>query len=144
MKESFWGYFLIMLGIFVIVILILIESITTSNTQDTYLLKEVTEASMSDAVDYGYYRTYGEIRIHREKFIENFLRRFSESVNLNKSYKVEFYAIYEAPPKVTVKVTTTSEDAAINNKTSSFDVVNKISSILEVELDENEYLKSIK
>lgn len=144
MKESFWGYFLIMLGIFVIVILILIESITTSNTQDTYLLKEVTEASMSDAVDYGYYRTYGEIRIHREKFIENFLRRFSESVNLNKSYKVEFYAIYEAPPKVTVKVTTASEDAVINNKTSSFDVVNKISSILEVELDENEYLKSIK
>ena len=86
MKESFWGYWLIILGVFIITIMMLISNITTKNTQDYYLIKEVTEASMVDAVNYGYYRKYGELKIDREKFIESFLRRFAENVNNNKSY----------------------------------------------------------
>ena len=50
MKESYWGYWLILLGIFVIVIMMLINSVTTTTTQDYYLIKEVTQASMVDAV----------------------------------------------------------------------------------------------
>ena len=69
MKESYWGYWLILLGILVVVVLMLVQSYTTTNTQDYYLIKEVTNAAMSDAVDYAYYRNTGEIRINKEKLI---------------------------------------------------------------------------
>ena len=82
MKESYWGYWLILLGVFVIIIMMLIQNVTSSDTQDYYLIKEITEASMLDAVDYGYYRQYGEVRINKEKFIECFLRRFAEAADL--------------------------------------------------------------
>ena len=107
MRESYWGYWIILLGIFVIVILMLVSNVTTTNTQDYYLIKEVTEASMVDAVDLGYYRTTGELKINSDKFVESFLRRFAENVELN-TYQIDFYGIYEAPPKVSVKVTTKS------------------------------------
>ena len=126
MKEAYWGYWLILLGIFVIVIMMLVNSVTTTTTQDYYLIKETTEAAMIDAVDYGYYREYGELRINKEKFVENFLRRFSETVNINKTYDVDFYDIYEAPPKVSVKVTTKSNSYVVSSTSESYDIVNKI------------------
>lgn len=131
MKESYWGYWLILLGILVVVVLMLVQSYTTTNTQDYYLIKEVTNAAMSDAVDYAYYRNTGEIRINKEKFVENFLRRFSETVNLNTTYKVDFYNLYEAPPKVTVKVTSSSRTFSIQGDSSTFESINKSSAILE-------------
>ena len=130
MKESFWGYWIIVLGIFVVVIMMLISNVTTTNTQDYYLVKNVTEASMVDAVDYSYYRFYKELKMNREKFVENFLRRFSESVSLS-TYKIEFYDIYEAPPKVSVKITTESGNFIVNGDSASFDIVNKVDAILE-------------
>ena len=131
MKESYWGYFLILLGIFVIVIMMLVNNVTTTSTQDYYLLKEVTEAAMKDAVDWGTYRDTGELRIIKEKFIENFLRRISESVNINSTYTFEFYDLYESPPKVSIKVTTSTGQFRIGGEASSFDIVNKIDGILE-------------
>jgi hypothetical protein len=130
-KESYWGYWMIMLGVFVIVIMMLIGNVTTKNTQDYYLIKEVTEASMVDAINYGYYREYGELRIDREKFIESFLRRFSENVSLSK-YQIDFYDIYEAPPKVSVKVTSNSGSFVVAGDSSSFDIVNKVDAVLEL------------
>lgn len=131
MKESYWGYWLIMLGVFIIVIMMLISNITTKNTQDYYLIKEVTEASMVDAVNYGYYREYGELKIDREKFIESFLRRFAENVSLN-TYKIDFYDIYEAPPKVSVKITSDSGSFVVAGDSATFDIVNKVDAILEL------------
>ena len=130
MKESFWGYWIIVLGIFVVVIMMLISNVTTTNTQDYYIVKNVTEAAMVDAVDYSYYRFYKELKMNREKFIENFLRRFSESVSLS-TYTIEFYDIYEAPPKVSVKITTESGNFIVNGDSASFDIVNKVDAILE-------------
>lgn len=132
MRESFWGYWIIVLGIFVIVIMMLISNVTTTNTQDYYLMKEVAEKSMVDAVDLGYYRTSGELRINKEKFVESFLRRFSENVALS-TYTIDFYGIYEAPPKVSVKVTTKSSSYTIGGNAESFDIVNKIDAILELD-----------
>ena len=43
MKESLWGYWLIILGIFVITIMMLFNNYTTTNEQDYILIKEVTE-----------------------------------------------------------------------------------------------------
>jgi len=144
MKESFWGYWLIALGVFIIVIMILIQNYTTTNTQDYYLLKEVTEASMIDAVDYGYYRTSGELRINEEKFVENFLRRFSETMNINKEYKIDFYSIYEQPPKVSVKISTSTGEYMVAADQTSFDVVNRIDAILEMKIGTDEYEEDYK
>jgi hypothetical protein len=131
-KESYWGYWLILLGVFVVVVLMLIQNVTSTNTQDYYLVKEITEAAMVDAVDYGYYREYGEVRISKEKFIESFLRRFANAANLSTTYEISFYDIYEAPPKVSVKVSSSSKTFRVFGDTSSFDIVNKIDSVLEL------------
>ena len=102
MKESYWGYWLIVLGVFVILIMLLVQNVTATNTQDYYLAKEIAEAAMIDSVDYGYYREYGEVRIVKEKFVESFVRRFAESANTGTTYKIDFYEIYEVPPKVSI------------------------------------------
>ena len=131
MRESYWGYWIILLGIFVIVILMLVSNVTTTNTQDYYLIKEVTEASMVDAVDLGYYRTTGELKINSDKFVESFVRRFAENVELN-TYQIDFYGIYEAPPKVSVKVTTKSATYNVASDSTSFDMTNRVDAILEL------------
>ena len=131
MKETYWGYWMILLGVFVIVIMMLVSNITTQNTEDYYIIKEVTEAAMIDAVNYGYYRKYGELKIDREKFMESFIRRFAENVSLN-TYEISFYDIYEAPPKVSVKVTSKSRSFIIAGDSTTFDIVNKIDAVLEL------------
>lgn len=120
-----------MLGVFVVVIMMLISNVTTQNTEEYYLVKEVTEAAMVDAINYGYYREYGELRIDREKFKESFLRRFAENVSLN-THEISFYGIYEAPPKVSVKVTSKTRSFIVVGDTTSFDIVNKVDAVLEL------------
>ncbi len=133
MKESLWGYWLIVLGLFIIVVMMLLQNYTTTSEQDQYLLREVTEAAMVDAVDWAHYRKYGEVRIIKEKFVEVFVRRFSETVNINKRYNLKFYDIYEAPPKVSVKVTTVTDSYNImGDANTNLQVVNKIDSVLEI------------
>ena len=134
MKESLWGYWLMVLGLFVLMVMMLFQNYTTTNEQDYYLIKEVAEAAMADAIDWSHFRKYGEIRIVKEKFVEDFTRRFSETVNINKTYNIKFYDIYEAPPKVSVKVTTQTDDFTIFTDTTSVPVVNKLDAILEVKL----------
>lgn len=131
MKESYWGYWLMVLGVFIIVVLLLIQSFTSTNTQDYYLIKEITESSMVDAIDYGYYREYGELKINKEKFYEVFLRRFAEEASLTTTYTIEFNEIYEAPPKVGVKVSSKSSTFTVGGDTTTFDIVNKLDAILE-------------
>lgn len=132
MKDTFWGYWLIILGIAIIVVMMLINNITTTSSEDYYLIKEIAEAAMVDAVDYPYYQKFGELRIHKEKFVENFIRRFAESVTLGNTYTLEFYDIYEAPPKISVKVASKTDTYNIMGDTHQFDVVEKVDAILEV------------
>ncbi len=131
MKESLWGYWLIILGLGVLVVMMLLQNYTTTNEQDYYLIKEVTEAALTDAIDWAHYRKYGEMRIVKEKFVEDFTRRFSETVNINKTYNIKFYDIYEAPPKVSVKVTTKTDTYSVLGNGDAVDVVNKIDAIIE-------------
>ena len=131
MKNAFWGYWLILLGIFVVVIMLLVQNLTTSSTQDYYLIKEITEAAMIDAVDYSYYRTFGEIKINKEKFYESFLRRFSENASTSTVYTVSFYGVYEAPPKVSVEIKSRSNTFNVMGDSDSFDMVDRIDAIIE-------------
>ena len=133
MKESYWGYWLILLGVLVSGIMMIVNNTSTTNTEDYYNLKEITQASMVDALDFSYYRLYGEVKMSEQKFVENFLMRFVGNVNLSKKYKVDFYDIYEVPPKVSVKLTSKSASYNVANTASnSYDVVNKIDAILEI------------
>lgn len=131
MKNAYWAYWLILLGIFVVVIMMLVQNLTTSTTQDYYLLKELTEASMVDAIDYSYYRKFGEIRINKEKFYESFIRRFSETASLSTSYTVSFYGVYEAPPKASVEIKSQSNALTIVGDSTQFDMVERIDAIVE-------------
>ena len=91
MKESYWGYWLILLGIFIMVVMLLLNDATTTDTQDYYQLKEVANSAIYDSVDYSYYSQTGQIRIIKEVFVENFLRRFSQTVSMTDTYKIDFY-----------------------------------------------------
>ena len=131
MKESYWGYWLIVLGIFIIVVLLLVQSFTSTNSQDFHLVKSITEAAMEDSVDLAYYSTYGELKINKEKFYESFLRRFAEEASISTTYTIEFTDVYEAPPKVGVKVTSKANSFSIMGDAETYDIVNKIDAILE-------------
>lgn len=134
MKESMWGYWIVVLGISIMSVMVLLQNYTTTSEQDYFLIKEVLEASMYEAVDYGYYRDTGELKMNTEKFVENFVRRFSETVNINKNYKLEFYQIYEQPPAASVAVKTKTDGSNFGQQAgsteTSADVVNRLTGIL--------------
>ena len=115
MKESIGGYLILVLAIVVIVVLLLIQRITTTTEEDFYLGREIMEASMIDAVDYGTFRLSGKVVMSKEKFVEVFIRRFAENVTNNKDYQLDFYDIYEEPPKATVRIRTVSGESTINS-----------------------------
>ena len=77
MKESYWGYWIVLLGIFIVVVMLFTQNATTTNTQDYYQLKEVANSALYDAIDYSYYAKTQQIRIMKEVFVENFIRRFA-------------------------------------------------------------------
>lgn len=131
MKESMWGYYLILLGIMVSTVMILMSNMVTTNQQDYYLLKEVTNASMHDSIDWSYYKKYGEMRINTEKFVEVFVRRFSESVSKTNTYKIDVYSVYENPPSVSIRVTSNTGDFHIAGDATNVDVINSYDAILE-------------
>ena len=133
MKESMWGYWIVVLGISIMSVMVLLQNYTTTSEQDYFLIKSVLEASMYEAVDYGYYRDTGTLKMNTEKFVENFVRRFSETVNINKTYELNFYDIYEEPPAASVSVTTGTQATNYGNDargTESNDVTNRLTGIL--------------
>lgn len=132
MKWSFTSVGLIVFGLIGLTIIILFQNITTNNENDYYLLKEVTEASMIDAINMDYYRQTGELKIIKEKFVESFTRRFAEStVFASSNYTINYFDIMEEPPKVTVSINTGIGEYTIYQDTSDYHVANTLSAILE-------------
>ena len=131
MKESYWGYWLIILGIFIVVVMLLTQDATTSNTQDYYQLKEVANAAIYDAMDYPYYTQTGQVRIMKEIFVENFVRRFVQTAGTTDTYQIDFFDLYESPPKVSVKISSKTASFMIAKTNSQLDVVNSIDLIVE-------------
>ncbi len=130
MKESFWGIFVVGLGVLSIFFIVLFQNLTNTDEHNSQLLKEVTEAAMWDAFDYASYRTNGTVRIYREKFVENFVRRYAESASRMREYNIKFYDINESPPKVSLSVQ--SGVVGVAGRTQmTFDLRNRIDAILE-------------
>ena len=131
MKESYWAYFLLALGVTIIIIMMMVQRMSTTTEEDFYLGREVLESSMLDAIDYGTYRTTGRIVMSKEKFVEVFIRRFSQSVVNSKTYKLSFYDIYEEPPKATVRIRTTNGATEVGNEVFDINLDTVLTGILE-------------
>jgi len=166
MKVSVWGYLFLFLGILGILLINLFGNITINNEQDYYLLKESTKAAMLDAFDTTAYRVgigydgvtsttdpesmhcidgkVAQFRIIKEKFVESFIRHFSENAGRNKTYTITFNDIDECPPKATITIRTNEslswfaklfgkEQKEVSYETDTADVVNVLNAILESE-----------
>ena len=135
MKWSFSALGLIVMGFFGFMILMLFSEITISNEQDYYSIKEVTESAMIESIDIAYYRLTGKIKISREKFVENFSKRFvKNSIYGDENYDIIFYSIREDPPKVSIGIIDSTQTYNIYTETldpTRIDVVNKITAILD-------------
>lgn len=129
MQGAYWGYWLLAFGVAIVGLMISVNGITTTETQDSYAIREVVDASMLDAIDWAYYRDYNEIKIDKEKFMEVFIRRLPEALGYNGTYEVNFYDIYEAPPKVSVEIRSNSGTGFIN--VGDYDTVTRIDSIIQ-------------
>ena len=132
MKWSTVTVGLMILGIIGVSIILLFQQLTTTNENDYYLLKEITEAAMVDSIDISYYRETGELKIVREKFVENFTRRFAEStLIIGTKYTIKFFDIMEEPPKVSVRIDTGIENYKIYNTSGNYEVLNQLTGIFE-------------
>ncbi len=130
MKESFWGVFIVMLGVISVAFIFFFQNVTNTDEQNHILLKEITEAAMYDAVDLASYRTTGIVRIDREKFVENFIRRYAESVTIGNTYKVDIYDVHETPPKVSLRISSTLE-SNVTEEIMEYEISNRLDAILE-------------
>jgi len=129
-KESYWGVLVVGLGIISVAFIFFFQNATNTDEQNYALIKEVTEAAMYDAVDLNSYKATGVVRIDQEKFVENFMRRFAESVTLGNLYVIDIYDISETPPKVTLKIST-KLNSNVTGEIIECDITNRIDAILE-------------
>ena len=139
MHESFWGTFIISVGVIIIALLFFMQRVTNTSEQNYVLIKETAEAAMWDAFDIETYRSDGKtIRINREGFVEAFVRRFAQNASLANTYVIEIYDVNEYPPKVSLQVKT-KEGGIVANQDVEFDITNKLDAIFEVEGKETTY-----
>lgn len=130
MKESMWGWAIVVVGIVAIFFVYFFQSITNTDEHNYNLLKDVTEAAMLDSIDVASYATSGVFVMDREKFVGNFIRRFSESATLSRTYVIKIYDVNETPPKVSLEVSSINE-GNVTGEIMEFDITNRLDAILE-------------
>ena len=121
----------------------IMQNYQTGNELDYHLLKETTEAAMTDAVDFGYYRLSGLTRMDKEKFVEGFVRRFAQNVSNRRDYNIKFYDINETPPKVSILVTSNTLATTDGSEDGTMTITNKIDAILESDYYANDYITKL-
>lgn len=104
MNKAMLTVGIIILSLATLLMINIISNYSSGSELDYYLVKETSEAAMVDAIDVKYYRENGLLRIDKEKFVESFVRRFADSIDTTRNYRISFYDINEVPPKVSVKV----------------------------------------
>lgn len=136
MNKAMLTVGIILLSLVALLMINVISNYSTGSELDYYLLKETTEASMSDAVDVAYYRRTCMLRIDREKFVENFLCRFADTVDNTREYTVGFYDISEIPPKASVKI---DSNTVLKVKGEATPIHTKVDAILEENYHYDQY-----
>ena len=126
MNKAMLTVGLILLAIVTFFLINSVQNYSTGGDLDYYLLKETTEAAMVDAVDESYFQDSGQLRVDKERFVESFVRRFANTIDQNKNYKINFYDLNETPPKVSVKVSS-SDSATFKD----IDITTSLNAVLE-------------
>ena len=127
MKWSTVTVGVMILGIIGVSIILLFQQLTTTNENDYYLLKEITEAAMVDSIDISYYRETGNLKIVREKFVENFTRRFAEStLIIGTKYTIKFFDVMEEPPKVSVRIDTGIDNYMSADEACAYGLIDEV------------------
>ncbi len=129
MNKAYLTIGIIILSILALGAFNLINNYSSGNELDYYLLKETTEAAMSDSVDASYYSDRGVLRIDKEKFVESFILRFGSNVDDSRNYDIKFYDINEIPPKVTVQVDSMNNSFVLDNTNAR--ITTRLNAILE-------------
>ena len=119
---------IIILSLATLLMINIISNYSSGSELDYYLVKETSEAAMVDAIDVKYYRENGLLRIDKEKFVESFVRRFADSVDTTRNYQLSFYDLNEVPPKVSVKV---DSSTVLSFKGSDLEMSTQLDAILE-------------
>lgn len=173
MKSGFWGLLFVFLGIFGIIMIYFFGNLTINSEENYYLLKEISKSAMKDSIDQlahlegiGYdgivaeplgavvedkrmFCNEGEKRyprIRREKFVENFLRKFAQDARLNMDYEIIFHEIIECPPKVSITINTKekltifnflgrSQNDKVDYNKSTTNMSNTLTTIIETYYD---------
>ncbi len=128
MNKAMLTVGIIILSLATLLMINIISNYSSGSELDYYLVKETSEAAMVDAIDVAYYRQNGLLRIDKEKFVESFVRRFADSVDTTRNYQLSFYDLNEVPPKVSVKV---DSSTVLSFKGSDLEMSTKLDAILE-------------
>ena len=128
MNKAMLTVGIIILSLATLLMINIISNYSSGSELDYYLVKETSEAAMVDAIDVKYYRENGLLRIDKEKFVESFVRRFADSVDTTRNYQLSFYDLNEVPPKVSVKV---DSSTVLSFKGSDLKMSTKLDAILE-------------
>lgn len=131
MKNAMMALGILAMGLITIGIVNVVNNYTNGAELDYNALKTVTEAAMLDSTDTDFYRVYGVYRMDREMFAESFIRRFANAIKM-KNYTIDMYDINEAPPKVSVTITTrTTNSFSTDGKDGSMGITNSVDAIIE-------------
>ena len=150
MNKGMLAVGIILLALIALNLLNVLNNYSTGSELDYYLLKETTDAAMTDAMDQAYFKACGLPRIDKEKFVESFLYRFANNIDASRGYKIGFYDINEVPPKVSVKIdslTTLSFNTGNGNKeaaniSTSYDAVLETNYVSDIDTEINLLLDS--
>ena len=128
MNKAMLTVAIIILSLAALLMINIISNYSSGSELDYYLVKETSEAAMVDALDVKYYRQTGMLRIDKEKFVESFVRRFADSVDMTRNYRLSFYDINEVPPKVSVKA---DSSTVLSFEEENLEMSTQIDAILE-------------
>lgn len=136
MNKAMLTVGIIILSLATLLMINIISNYSSGSELDYYLVKETAEAAMVDSVDIKYYRENSLLRIDKEKFVESFIRRFADSVDNTRNYQVNFYDINEVPPKVSVKV---DSSTVLSFKGSNLEMSTNLDAILENNFKDDQF-----
>ena len=133
MNKAMLSVGIVFLAVLALLLINVLNNYATGGELDYYLVKETTEAAMTDALDTNFQAMNGVVRMDKEKFVESFIRRFANNIN-----DITFYALNEVPPKVTVKVDSLT---ALSFNGEAAEITTSISELVQSNTTTNDYLK---
>ncbi|MBQ6539282.1 MAG: hypothetical protein IJL76_03280 [Bacilli bacterium] len=132
MNKGVLGLGIILLGSVALLIIFVISNYSTGGEVDYYLVKETSEAAMTEALDETFMSVHGIPRMDKELFMESFIRRFANNVTDTREYTIGFYGMNEVPPTVSVKVDSmTLISVKVGDEQSAQEITTSISQLVE-------------